>query len=95
MPTVVSKEILGKPKEKYWITYIRQRIRKNKNFLGFISGPTGSSKSYSSLRICEELDPEFNVDRVVFGGLELMNLINSGTLKTGSAVVFESCWSNC
>lgn len=89
MPTVVSKELLGKPKEKYWITYIKQRIKKNKNFLGFVSGPTGSSKSYSSIRICEELDPDFDVDRIVFGGLELMNLINSGKLKSGSAITFE------
>lgn len=80
---------LKKRKEKYWIAYIRQRIQKNKNFLGFISGPTGSGKSYSTLRICEEIDPEFNIDKCVFGGLELMNLINSGTLRSGSAVAFE------
>ena len=90
MASVVDKKILGKPtQKKYWITYIKQRIKKNKNFLGFISGPTGSSKSYSSLRICEELDPEFNIDNCVFGGLELMKLINSGKLKSGSAIVFE------
>lgn len=89
MAYVIDKEILGKPKEKYWITYIKQRIRNNLNFLGFVSGPTGSGKSYSSLRICEELDPEFTIERCVFGGLELMNLINSGVLKRGSAIVFE------
>jgi len=89
MAFVVDKGLLGKPKEKYWIIYIKQRIRKNKNFLGFISGATGSSKSYSSLRIAEELDPEFNIDRCVFGGLELMNLINSEKLKSGSVIVFE------
>src|SRR3989344_3364139 len=89
MGKVVSKEILGKPKEKYWISYIRQRIRQQKNFLGFLSGPTGSGKSWSCLRIAEELDPEFNIDRCVFGGLELMNLINSGKLKRGSVIIFE------
>ena len=86
---IVSKEILGKPREKYWITYIKQRIKKNKNFLGFISGQTGSGKSYCSLRICEELDPNFNVDQCIFTGMELMDLINSGKLKKGSAIVFE------
>ena len=89
MATVVDKRILGKQPEKYWISYIKQRIKKNKNFLGFVSGPTGSSKSYSSIRIAEELDPDFNIDRIVFGGLELMNLINSGKLKSGSAIVME------
>jgi hypothetical protein len=89
MGTVLDKALLNKPKEKYWITYILQRIRKNKNFLGFISGPTGSGKSYSTLSICEALDPEFNIDRCVFGGIELMNLINSGKLKRGSCIAFE------
>ncbi len=85
MPDIV----LARPNEKYWIRYIKQRIAKNKNFLGFIGGQTGSGKSWSSLRIAEELDNDFNIDRVVFSGLELMNLINSGKLKRGSVIVFE------
>lgn len=89
MAQVVDRTLYGKPKEKFWISYIKQRIRKNKNFLGFVSGQTGSGKSYSSIRVCEEVDPEFNIDRIVFGGLELMNLINSGKLKRGSAICFE------
>lgn len=89
MAKVVDKKLMGKPNEKFWVSYIKQRIRKNKNFLGFISGQTGSGKSYSSLRIGEEVDPDFNIDRCVFGGLELMNLINSGKLKRGSAICFE------
>lgn len=75
--------------EKSWIRYIRQRIKQNKNFLCFISGPTGSGKSYSCLSIAEQLDPDFSVDRVVFRGVELMDLINSGKLKRGSVVIFE------
>ena len=89
MAYVIDREILGKPKEKYWISYIKQRINNNKNFLGFISGQTGSGKSYSSLRICEELDNDFSIERVVFSGLDLMELINSNKLKRGSAICFE------
>ena len=89
MVYVIDKELLNKPKEKHWVTYIKQRITKNKNFLGFISGETGSGKSYSSLRIAEELDTDFNVDRCVFSGLELMDLINANGLKKGSVIVFE------
>lgn len=87
--TVLDKSILGKPHEKYWVSYIKQRISQNKNFLGFLSGPTGSGKSWSSLSICEDIDKDFNIDRVVFGGIELMKLINSGTLKKGSCICFE------
>lgn len=75
--------------EPYWISYMKQRIKKNKNFLGFISGQTGSGKSYASLSIGEMVDPEFHVGRIVFGGRELMDLINSGELKKGSCIIFE------
>ena len=81
--------VMQKPKEKSWIRYIKSRIANNKNFLGFVGGPTGSGKSWCSLRIGEELDPEFNIDRVVFNGVELMTLINSGKLGSGSVIVFE------
>ena len=84
MVYVVDRALMNKPREKYWISYIKQRISKNKNFLGFISGQTGSGKSWSSIAIAEQLDPEFNIDRCVFSGLELMALINSGELKRGS-----------
>ena len=89
MSLVIDKRIINKPKEKYWITYIKGRIKKNKNFLGFISGQTGSGKSWTSLSIAQVLDKNFNIDRVVFSALELMNLINSGELKRGSVIVFE------
>ena len=91
---VIDRELMNKPKEKYWISYIKGRIRKNKNFLGFISGQTGSGKSFSSLRIAEELNPDFSPERVVFNGLELMSLINSGKLKKGSVIIFEEVGVN-
>lgn len=73
----------------YWIKYIKNRIAKNKNFLCFISGQTGSGKSWSSLSIGESLDSDFNISHVVFRGIELMDLINSGKLHPGSVIVFE------
>jgi len=76
-------------KPKTWIKYILSRIAKNKNFLGFVAGQTGSGKSYSCLSIAEQLDPEFSEERIIFTGLELMTLINSGKLHSGSVVIFE------
>lgn len=73
----------------HWIDYIKNRIRKNKNFLGFVSGATGSGKTYSSLSICNMVDKSFDNSRIVFNGLELMRLITSGELKSGSAICFE------
>lgn len=73
-----------------WIRYIDMRLHKsNKNFLGFFSGKTGSGKSYSSISVCEQIDKNFTVNNVVFSTLELLELINSGKLKRGSAICFE------
>lgn len=72
-----------------WINYIRRRIEKNKNFLAFYSGQTGSGKSWSCLATGELLDEEFGIDRVVFDAREFMALINSGKLKKGSVIVWD------
>lgn len=85
----MAELVLQKKGEKSWIRYIKQRIRRNKNMLMLISGATGSGKSYCSLRIAQELDPEFNIERCVFTGIELMDLINSGKLGSGNVIVFE------
>lgn len=90
MAKVVDPSLLpNSPNEALWVRYIKQRIKQNKNFLGFISGPTGSGKSWSSISIAEQLDPTFNEERIVFSGIELMKLINSDKLKKGSVIVFE------
>ncbi len=81
--------VLKKQKTPSWVSYIKQRIKKNKNFLGFISGQTGSGKSYAGMSICEMCDPEFNAERIIFSGKELLSLINSGKLKKGSAILFD------
>jgi len=48
-----------------------------------------SGKSWSCLAMCEQLDPNFNINNCVFSGIELMTLINSGKLKKGSCIIFE------
>lgn len=77
------------PKEGLFGGYIKQRISKNKNFLCAITGPTGSGKTYSSLKLAEVLDPNFNKDRIVFTPKEFINLLNNGDLKSGSVIVFD------
>jgi ABC-type dipeptide/oligopeptide/nickel transport system ATPase component len=72
-----------------WVRYLHSRVRKNKNFVGVVQGPTGSGKSYSAISIAELVDPNFCADNIVFTGKELMRLIKSGKLKSGSAIVFE------
>lgn len=48
-----------------------------------------SGKSWTGLSIGLLCDPEFNGDRCIFSARELMDLINSGKLSPGSAVLFD------
>lgn len=72
-----------------WILYIKRNIERNKNHLIFISGDTGSGKSYVSLKIAEDLDDDFNIDRVVFSARDLLKVIKNTKLKPGSVIVWE------
>lgn len=78
-----------KNKEYSWVEYVNQRIANNKNFLLMISGPTGSGKTWGGLSIGELLDEDFNIERVIFKGSELMALVNSGNLKPGSVILWD------
>lgn len=75
--------------EPSWIRYIKKRIKQNKNFLGIITGPTGSGKSYSALSIAMMLDHKFTTDQCVFSSRELMKLINSGKVNKGSVILWD------
>jgi len=65
-------------------------VRRNKNLLIIICGSTGSGKSYCALTIARMISPKFNVTKhVVFNVEDFMELLNSGTLKRGSVVVWD------
>lgn len=77
-------------KESPWIKYIKQRVyKKNKNFLGFFSGPTGGGKSWSALKIASLLKRDFGVDCVVFKGKNFIKLINSFKKSRGQVIIFD------
>ena len=84
--------VMGREKktEPYWISYIKGRIAKKKNFLGLITGQTGGGKSYSGISICSMVDPTFNSDRIITSMKQLMRLINSGKIKgAGKAILWD------
>jgi len=72
-----------------WGTFISNRPKKNKNFLGIITGPTGSGKSWSALSICLMVDPTFTPERVVTSMKQMMDLINNNKIKSGQAVLWD------
>jgi len=81
--------VFQKAGEYSWVRYTHQRINRNKNALYTVSGPTGSGKSWSGLSICLLADPNFNVDKCVFTAKELMDLMSSDKLTSGSTVLFD------
>lgn len=73
-----------------FIRYMLSRIRLNKNNLCICTGPTGSGKSYSNLRLCQDADDTFDIKKVSFGPEQFMAIINSGELKgKGAAMVYD------
>lgn len=84
----------GDPKPHSWARWMVGRTkRQNKNNLISIVGQTGSGKTYAGLSICEimaKMDGvPFTIDHIVFSLRELMKLINSGTLKASSKILFD------
>lgn len=81
-----------------WAKYIHQRIQNNKNFIGIITGPTGSGKSWSGLgmaeQFAEEIGTEFDIDNVIFKPEELMRLINGNKLERGSVILWDEAGVN-
>ena len=70
------------------LRWIRNRIKKNRNLIALFIGDTGSGKSLSSIRLAEAVDPNFNVDRIVFTVKDFIALVNSG-LPPGSVIIFD------
>lgn len=75
--------------ENRYFAHVRQKLNKGKNWVCIVTGRTRSGKSYSSLRICEVIDQNFNIDNVVFSAKEFMALIKSGKLKSGSMILWD------
>lgn len=67
---------------------------KDTNATFVIVGKPGRGKSTLGLKICQDLDPTFNTNRVCYGVKELLKLIKdgdpiTGKLKPGQAAMFD------
>jgi len=64
-------------------------FKQNKNYMCAIVGDTGGGKTYTALSIAESFDRDFNITRVVFTAQAFIDLVNTGTLRRGSVVVWD------
>lgn len=65
--------------------------KKNAGFI--VTGATGSGKSWFALKLASDLDPTFNVERVVFNTESFLKLLvegdSHGKIGIGQAIVFD------
>ena len=74
----------------YFVQYVRDRIRRNKNCIIIIVGETGSGPYWAALAIAESIDPTFTWLRVAFNAEQFIRLVKSDDLpKKGAAIIFD------
>lgn len=76
-------------KSSHLIELVKERFKRNKNWLCFFVGETGSGKSYAAMTLAKALDPMFNVNRIVFTVEDFVNLITEGNLKEGDIILYD------
>lgn len=86
MPEHIKKRFLYRKAVKdIWV--------RKKNVGLIVTGATGSGKSEFGLKLASDLDPSFNVERVVFNTQDFLRLLtqgdSNGKLKPGCAIIFD------
>lgn len=59
------------------------------NTIWTVIGDTGKGKSYASLRLAEQIDPDFTADQVAQNVVEFMELVMDDSYGRGTVIVFE------
>lgn len=74
-----------------FIGYIKRRIEKNKNFVAAFVGQTRSGKSYSAIKMAEDIDPDFTIDNIAFSSRQFLDLVRGQIkeLKPGSVIIWD------
>jgi len=80
-------------------TIFKNRFDRRKNILLGVTGPTGSGKSYTCLRMAElwylyRFNKPFPIENVTFSNAETMKLISSGRLDKGELIIMEETGVN-
>jgi len=91
VPIVIYKDKVKKHSWARWM--VNRTTKKNDNNLVSVIGKTGSGKTWSAISICEIMSKmdgvHFGIEHIVFSLKALMDLINSGSLKKGSKIIFD------
>lgn len=72
-----------------WVKYIKLRVEQDRNYLGMVTGETGSGKSDVCLSVASMIDPTFHVGRVCFSFRDIFELIKTKELRRGRVAIYE------
>lgn len=68
-------------------------LKKDRDFVAVIDGEEGVGKSVLAQQIAAYLDPEFNIDKIVFNSDEFLKLIKDSKTKKGSCIILDEAFS--
>jgi len=72
------------------VQHIQKRLwKQNKNWLGIITGQTGSGKSWSALSLAEKIDPDFDTSKVVLRPEKFLENVANREWGQGDVVIFD------
>lgn len=82
-------EVQYERKFKYWLSgYAMSRVLSNQNYILIFTGGTGSGKSYTAMEMAMDLDPDFNVERIVFKPEDFIT-VTKQKLPKGSVIMWD------
>lgn len=58
-----------------------------------IDGREGSGKSALGMQLAKALDPEFNIDKIAFNGLQFMKLVKDPNRKKGDCILLDEAFN--
>lgn len=86
-------DLLRKPNDNHTLWLLRRvwdRVnQQNEHFMGCIVGREGSGKSYTALKIANNVDKSFNADRVIFDVADLLEVLKDGDHEPGNFYVLD------
>lgn len=65
----------------------KQVLEKDRDWLGVVDGDEGSGKSVLAMQLCKDLDPSFDIDRIVYTADDFINIIKRA--RKGWAILLD------
>lgn len=89
-----QKEVYIDKITKAELDKVKHRVlTKDRDFVAIVDGEEGVGKSVLAQQLAAYLDPDFNIDKIVFNSDDFIKLIKDPKTKKGSAIVLDEAFS--